>query len=135
MSAPPLTLSNRQILKLLDGARALSGVSSKANEIRRFDFPGSLVWDIAKDESILEDAENVLQKAKKALAAKHKIVENMKVTDENAAQISAFVTEYEELLDRTQELHGLIPLKLAELQKGGVDIPSVLKNLMPLIKE
>lgn len=135
MSTPPLTLTNRQILKLLDGVRSLSGVSNKASEIRRFDFPCSLVWDIAKAESILETAETVYHKAKKSLAAKYKIVDNMKVTEENAASISAFLEENEELLDRTQELHGLLPFKLAELQKAGVDIPSILKNLMPLIKE
>lgn len=130
-----LTLTNSEIKKIREGLNALSGVSNKAGEIIRFDFPADLVWKIAKLESIFERAEETLTKARKALAAKYKIVEGEKLTPENAQRVAAFLTENDILLEQTQEINGILMLKLPDLQKAGVNIPSIFTALMRILTE
>lgn len=130
-----LTLTNSEIKKIREGLNALSGVSNKAGEITRFDFPTDLVWKIAKLESIFERAEETLTKARKAIAAKNKIIDGEKLTPENAPRISAFLAENDILLEQTQELNGILMLNRSELQKAGVNIPSIFTALMPILTE
>lgn len=134
MAKEPITLTNRDILKLHDGLTALSGVSNKKDEITRFDFSTDLVWNIAKNETLIERAKEAFVKAKKEIAAKYGVVENMKITDANAAQVASFIDAEEKLLEKTQDVSGLLKLSRVDLQKGGLNIPGVLKLLMPLLE-
>ena len=135
MAEKPTPYTNREIVKVREGLRLLSGVSSKAGEVTRFDLPDNLVWNVAKDESIFERAEEVYQRARKSLAAKHGVVENMKLTEANASAVAAFIEANEGLLDQTQELSGILKLKRKELQEAGVNIPAILKDLLPILTE
>ncbi len=133
--AEKLQLENRAISKVREGLNALSGVSDKASEITRFDFDGKLVWNIAKNEDLFERAENIFLRARKALAAKHQVVEGMKLTDENAPRVALYQKELDELQDKTQELTGVLKLKRSDLEAAGVKIPSVFKCLMPILTD
>lgn len=129
------SLTNRDIVKLYEGIVALDGQADKEGKVERFDLDDDTSWQVAKCRRILEGAVETHQKERKKLGAKHKIVEGMKLTTENAPVVADFMIACEELLDRTNELNGLLKLKLSALRKAGVKTPGILSNLMPLIDD
>lgn len=133
MAEPVKTLTNREIVKLCDGLRCLDGVSNEAQKIERYDFDENIGWDISKDRDKLEHAEVVYNKHKAALAARLGVVEKMRLTDENCAAVAQFVDQNETLLDKTQDITGLLKLSRKGLLKAGVKIPGIFTQLMPLL--
>lgn len=133
MAEPKITLTNKQISKSVEGLKSLDGVSNEAQKIERFDFDENLGWNIAKNRHIFENAEEVYQKAKASLAARLGIVENMKLTSENAAAVAKFVEQNNALLEKTQELNGILKISRSALFKAGVKIPGIYTCLMPII--
>lgn len=138
MADKPLTLSNREILNVHEGLSSLDGVFDKAGqntEVTRFTFDDKLAWNIAKNADIFERATVLYQKARKSTAAKLGVVPGMKVTPENAANVAKYQDEEDKLLDKTQDLSGVLKLSRKELQSGNRIPPSVLKNLMQILTE
>jgi hypothetical protein len=138
MAEKPLTLTNRELLNLHEGLSALDGVVDKAGqntELTRFTFDDKLSWNIAKNADLVERATIVYQKARKKEAARLAVVPGMKVTVENAAAVSKYQEEEEKLLDKTQDLTGVLKLSRRELQNGNKIPPSTLKNLMPILTD
>lgn len=135
MAAKPTTLTNREITKLFEGLRALDGTTGKDGAVERFELDDGLSWNAAKDRAIVERAFETYTYERKKIAAKWGVVDGMKLTPENAPNVAKFAEACEELLERTNELNGLLRFKKAELLKAGVNVPSILSNLMPLIDE
>ncbi len=135
MADKPITLPNRTIVKLVEGLKALDGVSNDTAKIERYDFDESLGWNIAKDRDIFERAETVYHKAKASLAGRLGIVEQMKLTPENAPKVAEFIEKNDKLLDQTQELSGVLKLSRKALFQAGVKIPGIYTALMPILSD
>lgn len=135
MAASPLSISNRAILKIVEGLKCLDGVSNDTAKIERYDFDENLGWDISKDRDIFERAEVVYNKAKSAAAARLGVVDKMKLTEANAPAVAQFVEQNEGLLDKTQDLTGVLKLNRKALWKAGVKIPGIYSSLMPILVE
>lgn len=133
MAEPRITLTNRQILKLVEGLKSLDGVSNEAQKIERFDFDENLGWNVAKDRHLCEEAEEVYKKSKASLAARLGVVENMKLTPENAAAVAKFIEQNNDRLEKTQELNGILKISRSALFKAGVKIPGIYTCLMPIL--
>lgn len=138
MAENALTLSNRELLNLHEGLSALDGIVDRSGqnaEVTRFKFDDKLSWNIAKAADIVERATLVYQRARKSAAANFGVVSGMKVTPENASNVAKYQEAEEALLDKTQEVQGILKLARRDLQNGNAIPPSVLKKLMPILIE
>ena len=135
------TLNNLQLQQLSEGLAALDGISTKPGEFEPFVFDPDTTWDIAGNQTLVTDKLRVFERARKLLAAQHKIVNQMPVTPENAESVDLFVQGLDELQNREVVLDGIKNLSRAKLnvgpdaKKGQNRIPpSALAKLAPILE-
>lgn len=133
--AEKITATNREILKIHEGIAALDGIANSEGKVDRFDLDVDLVWNVAKNRRIIEGAVETYQKARRSLLQKHKVIDRMKITPENAANIATFQEEEEKLLEKSNELTGILKLKRSDLTKAGVRVPGILSNLILILDD
>lgn len=131
----PLQLTNREILKTHEGLKALDGVPGPDGRIERFDLDDNNSWNCSKNRSIIEHAVDAYNKERRKQASALGVVDGMKITDGNAQSVATFLDKCESILDKTNDLNGLLRFKKADLLKAGVGkVPSILSNLMALLE-
>lgn len=137
-----ITLTNGQLAELAVGLTSLDGLRTKPDEFRpyKFDDDNETAWLISDNLAAVNDALKVFNRHKKVLAVTHCIADGIKITEQNAPQIAAFMTAVGELEDKTVEVSGLKKLSRARLCVGRGDKknpipPSVLAKLHPLLED
>lgn len=135
MPAKPITVTNRELVRVQRGLKALDGHKGKNSEIVRFDFSETLVWNSAKAVDIVDREVAGFERAKKTLAAQQSIVEGQVLTNENAPRVAKFLEQIAALEEKTVELNGILLLSRKELQKGGLNLPNVFADLMPILDD
>lgn len=132
----PLSLTNREIVKLHEALVALDGLPDRDGTVIRFKFDTKTIAALAKNRVIVERASEFYQRGRKTLGAQLGVVDRMKLSENNAASVATFIHETENLLDESHSLEGLVKVALADLLKHDNQIPpGVIANLMPLIAE
>ena len=132
---PHLTLTNTQLADITAGLCQLDGIRLSADSFKPFKFDDDTVWKIASNHGAAAQALTTFERAKKMLVAQHGMVEGMKVTPENAAQVQAFMAALDALQERPVEVPGLEKIKRSELKVGSNPIaPSTLARLMPILE-
>lgn len=133
-SDKPLTLTNEELLKVEEGLKSLDGIPDKGTVIR-FDLPDDLCWNCAKNRCIVERGLRAHGLELRRLAAKHKVVDGQRLTEENAPAIAAYLAAAEALKDKTIELTGILKINRKELVAAGVKVPGIFTNLMPILTD
>lgn len=127
-------LTNRSILKLADGLALLDGVVD-GGKACRFEWDSDTAWILALDTEAVSRAKLIYERALKSLGARLGVVDKMAVTPENAANVAAYLDQHEQLLDQTQDMSCLHSYSRSVLQKKNKIPPSVLANLLPVLKD
>lgn len=138
----PPAITNLQLQQLSEGLAALDGISTKPGEFEPFVFDTDTTWDIAGNQTLVTDKLRVFDRARKLLAAQHKIVDRMAVTPDNAASVDQFVQGLDELQNREVVIDGLVSLSREKLNVGhdakkqqNRIPPSALAKLAPLLED
>ena len=141
MDTPVLSFTNTQLQKLSAGLAALDGLRTKPDEFEPFRFSPETTWKIASNQTIIADNLQKFERARKSLAAQHKIVDRMTITPENAEQVNAFIQELDVMSEKVLEISGLEKIARDKLnigfdkdKKQNPVPPSVLVNLLPLLE-
>jgi len=135
-----LTLTNAKIAELSSGLAGLDGQRVKG-ELEPYLFCPELTWLVADNQTALEPKLAAYNKAKKALAAQHKITDGMAISAQNAEQVAAFMAAVDELHER-EVVVGLQKISRAKLNVGhdrkkeqNNIPPSVLARLQPILED
>ncbi len=141
METPVLTFTNAQLQKLSAGLAALDGIRNKPDEFEPYRFSPDTTWKIASNQTIIADKLQAFERARKSLAAQHKVTDRMAITPQNADQVAAFMAGLDELNDREVKVEGLEKISRDKLNVGSDREkrqnqipPSVLVNLMALLE-
>ncbi len=141
METPVLTFTNAQLQKLSTGLAALDGIRTKPDEFEPYRFSPDTTWKIASNQTIIADKLQAFERARKSLAAQHKVTDRMAITPQNADQVAAFMAGLDELNDREVKVEGLEKISREKLNFGSDQEkrqnqipPSVLVNLMALLE-
>lgn len=133
--ATPIKLTNREILSVRDGLRALDGIVSKETTVR-FDFDTQTSWNITKNLVAIEKAVVLYEKQGMKFMKELGLANGEKVTAENALRVGDWNIKTDELKDVEQEFTSLLRLPKSVLMKAGVGkFPVVMANLFPIISE
>jgi hypothetical protein len=131
-----LTFTNATILKLRDGLRALDGIPGRPNEIIRFDFDVQTAWNITKNLVLIDRAVATYEMARAKITQTEGVVVGTAVTEANAEMVAAWKAKLDQLRNEgTQDISGLLKIRLKDLQKAGKIPPGVMANLFDLIEE
>lgn len=141
METPVLTFTNAQLQKLSAGLAALDGIRTKPDEFEPFRFSPETTWRIASNQTIIDDKLQAFERARKSLAAQHKVTDRMAITPQNADQVAAFMAGLDELNYCVVNVEGLEKIGRDKLNVGfdrekkqNPIPPSVLANLMLLLE-
>lgn len=136
-----LTIPNTKIAELSAGLAALDGQRVKG-ELEPYLFCPELTWLVADNQTVLEPKLAAYNKAKKSLAAQHKVTEGMAITPQNAEAVAAFMAALDELNEREVEIVGLQKISRAKLNVGHDKKneqnnipPTVLRSLNLILEE
>lgn len=133
--ATSIKLTNREILSVRDGLKALDGVPSKEGPIR-FDFDTQTSWNITKNLVAIEKAVVLYEKQGMKFLKELGLANGVAVTSENALRVGDWNIKTDELKDGEQEFANLLRLPKSILMKAGVGkFPVVMANLFPIISE
>lgn len=131
-----LILTNSQLAELAAGFGQLDGIRLSVDSFKPFKFDDDTVWKIASNHSLIVHALGAFDRAKKMLATRHEIIEGMRVTPENAAQVQEFMIALSVLQEKQVEVSGMSKISRSELKVGQNQIPpSTLTRLMPILTE
>jgi hypothetical protein len=135
--AENLTLTNGKLVEVATGLAGLDGIRLSKEEFKPFRFDDTeTLWAIVANTVAVQEALKVFERAKKALAAQHGLIEGMKVTDEHREAANKFFAALEELNEKNVSVPGLAKISRAKLQvaKNGIP-PSVLAKLAPILED
>lgn len=134
MSSAPITFTNAQLETLAHGLSALDGLQTK-DGFQPFKFDDDTTWLIAVNTDLVQKAVNRLIIARKSLAKQHGVVDHMKITNENAEKVAAFMESVDALLAKEVPVEGLVRIEKAKLNvaKNGIP-PGVLGKLMGILE-
>lgn len=139
-STEVITLTNTGLNRLAQALRGLDGLRTKANEFTPYQFGSDTTWAIVENMEIVEGRLRTYERARKALAAQHGLVDGMEVTASNVEQVTKYTKALTEIEEQEVEVAGLKKISRSKLnigsERGKNQIPpSVLAGLMPLLVE
>jgi hypothetical protein len=129
-----IALPNLLLISVFAGLQELDGLQLK-DSFTPFKFDDETTWRIADNTEAVRRALASYSTAKKLLAKQHQIQEGMKITEQNSANVAAFLEGVDALDAREVPVPGLTKIPRAALATPKNQIkPSTLAKLAGVLE-